>query len=76
MTTLNEDTTTPRLTAATPLIEETFVRDEQTSEVHLLLTSTVVLKRKQEMIYVALDFENNLTVDGGLRSICQCNCPG
>ena len=59
----NGDTTTPPLTTATPLIEEGLVRDEQTNEVYLALTSTVVLKRKQEMLYVPLDFENNLTVD-------------
>ena len=63
MTTPNGDTTTPPLTTATPLIEEGLVRDEQTNEVYLPLTSTVVLKRKQEMLYVPLDFENNLTVD-------------
>ena len=39
------------------------VRDEQTNEIYLPLTSTVVLKRKQEILYVPLDFENNLTVD-------------
>ena len=61
MTTLNGDTTTPPLTTATPLIEETLVRDEQTNEVYLPLTATVVLKRKQEMLYVSLDFESNLT---------------
>ena len=63
MTTPNGLTTTPPLTTATPLIEEGLVRDEQTNEVYLPLTSTVVLKRKQEMIYVPLDSENNLTVD-------------
>ena len=63
MNTLNGDTTTPPLTTATPLIEEGLVRDEQTNEIYLPLTSTVVLKRKQEMPYVPLDFENNLTVD-------------
>ena len=63
MTTPNGDTTTPPLTTATPLIEEGLVRDEQTNEVYLPLTSTVVLKRKQEMLYVPLDFENNLTVE-------------
>ena len=63
MTTLNGDTTTPSLTTATPLIEESLVRDEQSNEVYLPLTSTVELKRKQEMLYVPLDFENNLTVD-------------
>ena len=59
----NRDTTTPPLTTATPLIEEGLVRDEQTNEIYLPLTSTVVLKRKQKMLYVPLDFENNLTVD-------------
>ena len=54
---------TPPLATATPLIEEGLVRDEQTNEVYLPLTSTVVLKRKQEMLYVTLDFKNNLTVD-------------
>ena len=56
-------TTTPPLTTATPLIEEGLVKDEQTIEFHLPLTSTVILKRKQEMLYVPLDFENNHTVD-------------
>ena len=63
MTNLNGDTTTPLLTTAIPLIEEGLVRDEQTNEIYLPLTSTVVLKRKQEMLYVPLDFENNITVD-------------
>ena len=63
VTTPNGDTTTPPLTDATPLIENGLVRDEQTDEVYLALTSTVVLKRKQEMLYVPLDFENNLMVD-------------
>ena len=63
MTTLNGDTTTPPLTTAIPLIEERLVRYEHTNEVYLPLTSTVVLKRKQEMLCVPLDFENNLTVD-------------
>ena len=62
-TTLHGDTTTPPLTTTTPLIEEGLVRDEQTNEFSLPLTSTVVLKRKQEMLYVPLDFENSLTVD-------------
>ena len=63
MTTLNGDTTTSLLTTATPLIEEGLVRDEQINQKYLPLTSTVVLKRKQEMLYVPLDFENNLTLD-------------
>ena len=56
-------TTTSPPTTATSLIEEGLVRDEQTNEVYLPLTSTVVLKRKQEMLYVPLDFDNILTVD-------------
>ena len=63
MTTPNGDTTTPLLSIATPLIEDGLVRDEQTIEVYLPLTSTVILKRKQEMLYVPLHFKNNLTVD-------------
>ena len=63
VTTPDGDTTTSPLTTATSLIEEGLVRDEQTNEIYLPLTSTVVLKRKQEMLYVPLDSENNLTVD-------------
>ena len=63
VTTPNGDTTDPLLTTATPLIEEGLVRDEQTNEIYLPFTSTVVLKGKQEMLYVPLDFENNLTID-------------
>ena len=63
MTTPNGDTTTPSLTTATPLNEEGLVRDEQTHEIYLPLTSTVALKRKQEMLYVPLDFKNNLMVE-------------
>ena len=44
------------------------MRDEQTKEIYLPLTSTVVSKRKQEMLYVPLDFENNPTVDALLVS--------
>ena len=62
-TTPNGDSTTPPLTTATPLIEEGLVWDEQTNEVYLPLTSTVVLKRKQEMLFLPLDFEKNLTID-------------
>ena len=63
VTTLNGDTTTPSLITATPPIEEGLVRDEQTNEVSLPLTSTVVPKQKQEKLYVPLEFENNLTVN-------------
>ena len=58
-----EDTTIPTLTITTPLIEEGMVRDEQTNDVHLPITSTVVLRRKQETFSVPLHFGNNLTAD-------------
>ena len=61
--TLTGDTTIPPLTTTTLPIEEGLVRDEQTNEVYFPLTSTVVLKRKQERLYVPLDFEKNRTVD-------------
>ena len=66
--TITGDTTIPPTTTTTPLIEEGSVRDEQTNEVYLPLTSTVVLKRKQEMLYVPLDFENSITVDASVDS--------
>ena len=65
---MNRDTTTPPLTTATPLIEEALVRGEQTKEVYLPLTSTVVLNREQEMLYLPVDFKINLTVDALLDS--------
>ena len=44
------------------------MRDEQTNELYLPLTSTLDLKRKQELLYMPLDFENKLTVDALLQS--------
>ena len=63
LNTFNGDTTNLPLTITTPLTEERLVRDEQTNELYLPLTSTNVLERKQETLYVPMDFENNLTVD-------------
>ena len=44
-------------------IEEQLVRDETTNELYMPLSSTIILKRKKEMLYVPLDFENGLTID-------------
>ena len=44
-------------------IEERLVRDETTNEPYMPLSSTIVLKRKKEIMYVPLDFENCLTKD-------------
>ena len=62
-TTITGDTTIPPLTTTTPLIDDRLVRDEQTNEVYLQLFSTAVLKQKQEMLYVPLNFEKHLTAD-------------
>ena len=44
-------------------IEERLVRDDSTNELYMPLSSTIVLKRKKEMLYVPLDFKNGLTID-------------
>ena len=44
-------------------IEERLVRHDSTNELYMPLSSTIVLKRKKEMLYVPLDFENSLTID-------------
>ena len=43
--------------------QEQLVRDDNTNELYMPLSSTIVLKRKKEMLYVPLDFENGLTID-------------
>ena len=43
--------------------EERLVRDDSTNELYMPLSSTNVLKRKKEMLYVPLDFENGSTID-------------
>ena len=47
----------------TSQIEERFVRDDITNELDMPLSSTIVLKRKKEMLYDPLDFEIGLTID-------------
>ena len=44
-------------------IEERLLRDDSTNELYMPLSSTIVLKRKKEMLYVPLDFDNGLTID-------------
>ena len=52
---------TPEIT--TLQIQEQLVRDDITNELYMPLSSTIVLKRNKEMLYVPLDFENGLTID-------------
>ena len=47
----------------TSQIQEQLVRNENTNELYMPLSSTIVLKRKKEMLYVPVDFENGLTID-------------
>ena len=56
-----ENISPPKIT--TSQIEEQHVRDDITNELYVPLSSTIVLKRKKEMLYVPLDFENGLTID-------------
>ena len=49
-------------------IEERLVRDDSTNELYMPLCSTIVLKRKKEMLYVPLDFKNGLTIDAFVDS--------
>ena len=51
----------PQIT--TSQIQEQLVRDENTNELYMLLSSTIVMKRKKEMLYVPLDCVNGLTID-------------
>ena len=51
----------PELT--TSQIQKQLVRDDITNELYMPLSSTIVLKRKNEMLYFPLDFENGLTID-------------
>ena len=39
------------------------MRDDSTNELYMPLSSKIVLKRKKEMLYVPLDFENGSTID-------------
>ena len=57
----NENNSPPEIT--TSQIQEQLVRDDITNELYMPLSSTIDLKRKREMLYVPLEFENGLTID-------------
>ena len=59
----NGDDTISPPEITTSQIQEQIVRDDITNELFMPLSSTIVLKRKKEMLYVPLDFENGLTKD-------------
>ena len=62
----NENIPRPKIT--TSQTEERLVRDDTTNELYMPLSSTIVLKRKKEVLYVPLDFENGLTIDAPVDS--------
>ena len=59
----NEDDNISPPEITTSQIQEQLVRDDNTNELYIPLSSTIVLKRKKEMLYVPLDLENGLTID-------------
>ena len=75
MTNLDGNSKIFPLASTTPHFEEKLMRDEKTNKLYLPLTSTVDLKRRQEMLYVALDFgkiiAKDALVDSGARVIAQ-----
>ena len=64
----NADDTISPPEVLTSQIQKQLVRDDITNELYMLLSSTLVLKRKKEMMYVPLDFENGLTKDALVES--------
>ena len=59
----NGDDNISPLEITTSQIQAQLVRDDITNELYMPLSSTIVLKRKKEMLYVPLDFKNGLTID-------------
>ena len=49
-------------------IEERLVRDDITNQLYVPLSSIIVLKRKKEMLYVPMDFENGLGIHARVDS--------
>ena len=52
----------------TSQIERKFVRDEITDELCMPLSSTIVLKRENKMVYLPLDFKKGLKIAGHVDS--------
>ena len=59
----NGDDSSSPAESTTSQIQEQLLRDDITNELYMTLPSTIVLKRKKEILYVPLDFENGLTID-------------
>ena len=59
----NGDDITSLLKITTSQIEERLVEDDITNELYMPVSSTIVLKRKKEMFFVPLEFQDGLTID-------------
>ena len=64
----NEDDNNSPPENTTSQNKELFVTNDITNELYMSLSSTIVLKRKKEMLYVPLDFEKGLTIDAHVDS--------
>ena len=64
----NADDTISPPEITTSQIQKQLVKDDITNELYMPLSSTIVLKRKKEMLYVTLDFEKGLTIDAFVDS--------
>ena len=62
----DDNVSPPEIT--TSQIQEQLVRDDITNELYMPLSSTIVRKRKKEMLFVPLDLENGLTKDALVNS--------
>ena len=62
----NDNISSPKITISR--IEERLVKDKITNELYMPLSSTIVLKRKKERLYVPLHFENGSTLDAFVDS--------
>ena len=62
----DDNTCAPKKTSSQ--IDERLVRDDNTNELYMPLSSTIVLKRKKEMQYIPFDFENSSTMDALVNS--------
>ena len=58
----NEDDNIPPPEITASQIQKQLMRDDITNELYMPLSSTIVLKRKKEMLYIPLDFKNGITI--------------
>ena len=70
----DDDISPPKVTASHT--EEQLLRDDITNQLYMPLSSTIVLKRKKEMLYVPPDFKNGLTINALVDSRAYVSATG